>query len=185
MRIRIINGTRHIIFIKIMSETIEVFFDGASRNNGSPNSKSGCGFFIKTNKFTVSGTKYLGLLFTNNEAEYNALIEALMCIGSLSRDSKVPKGTCIKIMGDSKLVIEQVSGRWKINAEGLKVLHKKCCEITEILRKKYNMKIEYIHVPRNLNKIADKLSNDAVDFERTETVEKAVENVKSENVYDF
>ncbi len=176
--------------------TTEVFFDGASRMNPG---KSGCGYFIKTDSFTISGTKYLGLSFTNNEAEYNALVEALMCLGALSKDSKITKGSHIKLMGDSKLVIEQVCGRWRINAEGLKVLHKKCIEITEILRKKYDMKIEYIHVPRELNKIADKLSNDAVDFERTERVEKAVEIEKEackadkadkadkvpENVYDF
>ena len=174
-----------------MTETVEVFFDGASRSNPG---KSGCGFFIKTSSFTISGTKYIGLSFTNNESEYNALIESLMCVGSLSKEDRITHGTHIKIMGDSKLVIEQVSGHWKINKEHLKPLHKKCLEITEILIKKYGMNIEYSHIPREKNKIADKLSNDAVDFEKTEktenTVKMIVERIAkgsegSENVYDF
>jgi ribonuclease H / adenosylcobalamin/alpha-ribazole phosphatase len=60
---------------------------------------------------------------------------------------------------DSKLVIEQLSLRWKIKEEHLKKFAR---EIRELIQST-NLKIEYQWIPRERNKIADELSNKAMD----------------------
>jgi len=63
---------------------------------------------------------------------------------------------------DSKLVIEQLSGNWKIKEENLKRL---AGDIRELLHDS-QVKISYEWIPREQNKIADELSNKAMDQER-------------------
>ena len=60
---------------------------------------------------------------------------------------------------DSNLVVEQLSGNFKIKNPELKVIFS---EIQELLRN-WNGKIQYIHIRRELNKEADRLSNVAMD----------------------
>ena len=59
---------------------------------------------------------------SNNEAEYTALIEGLQALARLCGD---PSKITVEIRGDSKLVIEQVSGRWKLRARNLLPLYRK------------------------------------------------------------
>ena len=90
---------------------------------------------------------------TNNVAEYTAVkigIEKCIEIGA----------TEIELRADSKLAIEQLSGNYKIKNAGLKVIFD---EIQQILLR-WNGKISYIHVPREQNKEADRLSNLAMDI---------------------
>ena len=58
---------------------------------------------------------------------------------------------------DSNLVIQQLSGNWKIKEENLKKIAE------EIKQELGNLKISYTWIPREQNKIADALSNKAMD----------------------
>jgi ribonuclease HI len=130
-----------------MSETnIQMFFDGASKSNPGP---SGSACWIIDGQRSYGEYKFIGVK-TNNEAEYNGLILGLKSLLCYSNQK-------IKVYGDSKLVIEQMKGNWKVKADNLKPLWKEAQELT----KKFN-DIEFIHVRRELNSKADALANIAV-----------------------
>jgi len=118
-----------------------LYFDGSSKNPG----KSGAGIYIK--ELDISKSKYLGPMLTNNEAEYMALIFGLEVAKSLSIKE-------LNVYGDSKLVIMQSQGLWKINHEHLRKLNKQVKDLSSSFDK-----ITFNHIPREENKIADKLSN--------------------------
>ena len=63
----------------------------------------------------------------------------------------------LKVYGDSKLVVCQLSKQWKINLPHLRELAKRAWEISE------GMTVRYEWVPRAKNKRADELSNEAID----------------------
>ncbi len=95
--------------------------------------------------------KYLGET-TNNVAEYTGAllgIERAIALGA----------TEIELRADSKLVIEQLSGNYKVKNEGLKPLHARIRGIVS----EWGGKIAFIHIPREKNKEADRLSNVAMD----------------------
>ena len=58
---------------------------------------------------------------------------------------------------DSKLVVEQINGNWKIKNENLKVIHN---QIKELLLSFDS--ITFKHIYRNFNKVADQLANEAI-----------------------
>lgn len=124
-------------------------FDGASR--GNPGSAgAGAWFGMSDNDEPVwESAEPLGIR-TNNEAEYTALINLLTELKS--RGVKHAE-----IRGDSKLVIEQMSGRWKVNEPRLRTLNTRAKELQA------GMDVKYIWVPRERNKRADALSNKAMD----------------------
>ena len=66
----------------------------------------------------------------------------------------------VNIYGDSKLVIEQVKGNWKVKSESLKPIY---TEIQKHITPEFFKKITFNHVRRHLNKRADELANLALD----------------------
>jgi ribonuclease HI len=88
---------------------------------------------------------------TNNVAEYRAAIEALRQAGELGADE-------LLLRSDSKLLIEQLSGRWRIKNPTLLRLH---TEAKSLMRGLRAVKLE--HIPRELNREADRLANAGVD----------------------
>ena len=94
-------------------------------------------------------SRYLGRK-TNNEAEYAALL--LLLEAAKLRGVKE-----LRISGDSKLVVCQVSRQWKINLPHLRKLAQYAWKLME------GMKVELVWVPREENKRADLLSNEALD----------------------
>ena len=88
---------------------------------------------------------------TNNEAEYHALIDGLKAVADWKPDR-------LEVYLDSKLVVEQVNGRWKVKESRLQVLHTKAKELLAGFPK-YEIK----HVEREQNKGADALANRAID----------------------
>lgn len=94
--------------------------------------------------------RWLGVT-TNNEAEYRALIEGLKAVADWKPDR-------LEVYLDSKLVVEQISGRWKIKAAELMPLHLRAMEL---LRQFPD--VEIAHVERNKNRGADALANMAID----------------------
>ena len=94
--------------------------------------------------------RYLGQK-TNNEAEYHAVIEGLRAVKEWNPEA-------IEIYLDSKLVVEQLNGRYKVKASELMPLHR---QARELLAQLPVRKIE--HVERAKNRGADYLANKAID----------------------
>jgi deoxyadenosine/deoxycytidine kinase/ribonuclease HI len=134
-----------------------LMFDGASRGNPGP---SGCGFVIYENdtlynsppssQILFQGSKYLDKQ-TNNYAEYSGLLLGLIKASSLGIKQ-------ITVKGDSLLVINQLIGTYKVKSTNLENIYQK----TKNATLEYSS-IEFCHVNRSLNKLADTLANNAID----------------------
>jgi len=127
---------------------VKIFIDGASRGNPG---KAGVGFVFldKENKVILEGYKYLGVK-TNNEAEYQALILAL--------ETALKKGLKnIEIYSDSELLVKQINRDYKVRNKNLLTKFNKAIDLLN------NFEYKISHIPREKNKIADKLANIAID----------------------
>ena len=126
----------------------QVFCDGASRSNPGDASIGVC--ILLDGKEVHAISKKIGIA-TNNEAEYQALIDGLnFCINNSIKE--------IDVFLDSNLVVEQVNKNYKVKAENLKVLNSKVDELIQ----EFNF-IKINHVYREENKRADQLANMALD----------------------
>ncbi len=127
---------------------MEGFFDGASRGNPG---KAGAGALMINDQGKVvwETARFLGEK-TNNEAEYMALILLL-------KAAKEQGVRSLKVYGDSKLVVSQVSRQWKINLPHLRLLAQQVWELADAID------ISYHWIPREQNKRADILSNEGID----------------------
>jgi ribonuclease HI len=88
---------------------------------------------------------------TNNVAEYTAALEGL-------RRAKELGATDVLLRSDSKLLIEQLSGRFRVKNPTLQRLHTQVRATAKAF-----VRVSYEHVPRELNKEADRLANQGVD----------------------
>ncbi len=122
--------------------------DGAARGNPGP---AGAGILIEDAQGLrlQARHKWLGEM-TNNQAEYNALIEGLRAVVDWKPDR-------LEIYLDSKLVVEQVKGQYKIKEPELQRLH------GEAMRLLAGVSYEIKHVAREENRGADYLANKAID----------------------
>ena len=128
-----------------------LYFDGASRSNPGPASYGGV-IYDDNNNEIATYKKYIGK-HTNNVAEYLGCFHGVQaCIQEGIKN--------VTIYGDSKLVIEQVSGRWKVKSDNIRPIYN---EIKKVLDTNPFEKIEFKHVKRNKNKRADQLANQALD----------------------
>lgn len=89
---------------------------------------------------------------TNNVAEYRGLIAGLRAAARLA------PGAAVEARMDSKLVVEQMSGRWRIKHPDLQPLARAAREAASQLGH-----VSYVWVPRERNRRADRLANDAMD----------------------
>ena len=124
-------------------------FDGGSR--GNPGVGGAGAVLYKNDQEEWSKTFYLGDNVTNNQAEYKGLIGGLKHVSTLDLPN-------LLVEGDSNLVINQVSGTWRVKNDGLKILHD---EVQEFINKIKDIRFQ--HIPRNENKRADQLANEAMD----------------------
>ncbi len=134
----------------------KVFTDGGARGNPGP---AGIGVVVysQDGKVVKRIAKYIGET-TNNQAEYKAVIEALSYFQSDSRQL-IADSISVDFYLDSQLIVEQMNGRYKIKNEGLKPLY---FEIREKIME-LGGAITFAHVPREQNKEADALVNEALD----------------------
>jgi ribonuclease HI len=100
---------------------IYVVFDGGSKGN------PGKGYGSYVYKGIVSQTEVLTVEYpgqtTNNEAEYRTMINALRAVlADLKSAGTDPSGLKVTVRSDSKLVVEQVNGRWKVKKAELRPL---------------------------------------------------------------
>jgi ribonuclease HI len=134
---------------------IDVYFDGLCQPV-NPGGIACYAFVVKSNGKTIhSGYGIAGEPFskdsTNNVAEYTALIKALEWLAANNLDVSE-----IKVAGDSKLVISQLEGRFKVKSKRIIPLYRRARELKESFRN-----LEFRHVPREENKEADGLTNRA------------------------
>ena len=123
-------------------------FDGCSKGNPGP---SGIGAVIFHNGQEIwASCQYIGTR-TNNQSEYSALILGLKEV--LSRDIKR-----LYVFGDSQLVINQITGVYKVKNNLLQELYQE----VQNLKTQFEY-IEFTHVYREFNKRADGLSNMALN----------------------
>lgn len=129
-----------------------IYTDGAAR--GNPGHAS-YGFTIsdRKGKLLYKEGRYIGVA-TNNVAEYRAVLEAL----KHAKEEFGKKISGVEVFADSKLVVEQLPGRYKIKAKHLKPI------IEQIQRLSLELGgVIFSHVSRSKNTFADKLANLALD----------------------
>lgn len=130
-----------------------MYTDGGSRNNPGP---AAVGVYIET--LHKQFGHYIGNK-TNNEAEYEAVIFGLKKIKQLTGKEKT-KDIEVECYLDSEFVERQLNHRYKVKEKN----------IQELFLEVWNMmldfkKISFFHIPREKNKVADKLVNQALDEE--------------------
>ncbi|MBB6349354.1 MAG: bifunctional RNase H/acid phosphatase [Nonomuraea muscovyensis] len=126
--------------------------DGGSRGNPGP---AGYGAVVRDaadGQVLAETAEAIGVA-TNNVAEYRGLIAGLRAVLDLAGE-----GASVAVRMDSKLVIEQMAGRWKIKNEGLRPLALEAGELARRLRV-----TEWTWIPRHRNGHADRLANEAMD----------------------
>jgi ribonuclease HI len=122
-----------------------IWIDGASRGNPGP---SAIAWVRDDDKLWASKLKIEG---SNNRAEYLALLEAL-------RLAVVDKLEEVKILSDSKLVVDQINGDYACRDKTLRIYRNRALVyIRQIPKFSLNL------IPRDENKRADKLANMALD----------------------
>jgi ribonuclease HI len=132
---------------------ILIYTDGAARGNPGP---AGLGAILRdadTGEVLAELARFLGVR-TNNYAEWTAVEEAL-------REALALGAAQVDLRMDSELVARQISGRYRVKHPDLKPIHARVMAMLGQL-------IGYTvgHVPRELNKDADLLSNVAIDERR-------------------
>jgi probable phosphoglycerate mutase len=129
--------------------------DGGSRGNPGP---AGYGALVRdadTGVVLAERSESLGVT-TNNVAEYNGLIAGLRAAAEITPGAEAEVE--VEVRMDSRLVVEQMSGRWKIKHPDMKPL---AAAATEAARP--FARVSYTWVPRERNKDADRLANEAMD----------------------
>ncbi|CAM5477906.1 bifunctional RNase H/acid phosphatase [Streptomyces griseomycini] len=124
--------------------------DGGSRGNPGP---AGYGAVVSdaaTGETLRETAEYIGVA-TNNVAEYQGLLAGLRAARELDPEAAV------HVRMDSKLVVEQMTGRWKIKHPGMKPLAAQAARVFPPER------VTYEWIPRERNKHADRLANEAMD----------------------
>ncbi|MBI5546965.1 MAG: ribonuclease HI family protein [Deltaproteobacteria bacterium] len=126
-----------------------LFSDGAARGNPGP---AGAGAVLTREDGTVVAKcgKYLGVQ-TNNVAEYTAVIIGLETALRLGANE-------VEVVADSELMVRQLTGAYRVKNAGLKPLYAKAKELLGRF-----LAAQVRHIPREQNKLADEMSNRAID----------------------
>jgi len=132
---------------------LKIYTDGGARGNPGP---SATGFIIKSESGEIIAKigRKIGEA-TNNIAEYQAVIDALIYI----RDKKLFLNNSLEFFLDSRLVVNQVNGLFKIKNSNLRLLLMKIRQ----LEKEAGGGINYRLVSREENREADRMVNQALD----------------------
>ena len=136
-----------------MLDAVLIYFDGGSRGNPGP---AAIGALVLDASSTppqrlATISERIGET-TNNVAEYRALIAGLEA-------ATATPARAARVRGDSQLVIEQLSGRWKVKQPHLKPLHAQARALLD----GYD-EVDLAHVRREQNAEADALVNAALDL---------------------
>ncbi len=133
-------------------QQIMIHTDGGARGNPGP-AGIGVAFFDATGVQVAELSEYIGIA-TNNVAEYTAIVRALEVLPTLIDVTKV--NVTFKL--DSQLVERQMNGVYKVKDATLKTYFDKANVLIKQLRE-----VTFVYIPREQNKVADKLANQAMD----------------------
>ncbi|HVX42236.1 MAG TPA: bifunctional RNase H/acid phosphatase [Mycobacteriales bacterium] len=125
--------------------------DGGSRGNPGP---AGYGAVVRDasdGQILIEVAESIGRA-TNNVAEYRGLL------AGLSSAAQFSGAEALEVRMDSKLVVEQMSGRWRVKHPDLQPLHARARELAEQFPA-----VSFTWVPRKRNAEADRLANEAMD----------------------
>jgi ribonuclease HI len=132
---------------------LEIFTDGGSRGNPG---EAAIGVVVREgDTILYESGKTIGIA-TNNEAEYQAILHSLFWLES---QKQVCATSTITWKLDSKLVVEQLSKRWKIKEPRMLTFAQQAWKLLEKIGLSYKIK----HIPREENSHADALVNQALD----------------------
>lgn len=129
--------------------------DGGARGNPGP---AGSGAVVRdaNGEVVLEVSEFVGHT-TNNVAEYTAVIRALEgLLAKLGGEGAKEASVCVEM--DSKLVVEQMEGRWKVKHPNMKPLAAKAAVLGVAFGH-----VSYAHIPREKNGYADRLANEAMD----------------------
>ena len=135
-----------------MPDKIVAYIDGGSRGNPGP---AAAGFTLADSCGTKLQAKgfFLGKA-TNNVAEYTSFLKALEAAKQIDVEQ-------LTVFSDSQLLVRQINGQYKVKSELIRPLYQ---EAVKLLRGFKSWQVR--HIPREQNKEADKLVNQALDFRR-------------------
>jgi ribonuclease HI len=126
-----------------------LFTDGGARGNPGP---AAYGFVLEAEDGTVLAAEGEAIgTATNNVAEYSGLVAGLR----RALELQVPE---LEVVSDSELMVKQMRGEYRVKNEALRDLF---LEATRLARRLES--VEYRHVKRAHNELADKLVNEALD----------------------
>ncbi|WP_420169065.1 bifunctional RNase H/acid phosphatase [Streptomyces violaceoruber] len=137
-----------------VARQVVVEADGGSRGNPGPAGYGAVVIDPATGEPLAEAAEYIGVA-TNNVAEYRGLIAGLSAAKALFPDAG--DALRVHVRMDSKLVVEQMSGRWKIKHPDMKPLAARAAAILP------PSSVTYEWIPRAQNKHADRLANEAMD----------------------
>jgi len=129
---------------------VTMYCDGGSRGNPGV-AGSGSVVYDASGETLAEIAYVVGKKSSNNVAEYYGLIRGLEACAQIG-------ATHVDVFMDSKLVVEQMTGRWKIKHPDMQKLAREARELASGF-----VKVTYTWVPRAKNKKADELSNVAMD----------------------
>lgn len=139
--------------------TFTLYADGGARGNPGP-AGSGAVVFDAAGKRIVEVADYIGIT-TNNVAEYEAVLRGLRALVSAYPEGYFQNAELLVRM-DSKLVIEQLKGSYKVKHPNLVPRY---LEVRNVLSRSFPH-VSFEHVRREFNKDADALANKAMDAGR-------------------
>ena len=141
-------------------DSIVIEADGGSRGNPGPAGSGAVVIDAHTGHVVYELSKFIGIA-TNNVAEYVALLTAMQKVAEVAPAAR------ILVRMDSKLVIEQMAGRWKIKHPDMQELAKQVQQLV------IGRNVQWQWIPREENSRADALANKAMDEARDSSVEVA------------
>lgn len=138
---------------------LKLYVDGAARGNPGQ-AGAGMALYDDTDQLIASSGSYLGPSLTNNRAEYMALILGLEFAKECSSKNQDAKNqeSDLQVFSDSELMVQQMKGVYKVKHPDLKPLHDEARQRVKNFRR-----VQFQHVPREKNRMADQLANEAID----------------------
>ncbi len=135
-----------------MPKKLIIYTDGGARGNPGP-AGIGAVIYNEHNDIVSEISEYIGHS-TNNQAEYRAVIAALEKARELNPEEVI-------FYLDSELVVKQLKGEYRVKNKDLAPLFVRIHNLKLGIKK-----VEFFHIPREQNKIADRLANKAMDRAR-------------------
>ncbi len=143
------EATGATVEVQAAFERMRVYSDGAAR--GNPGISGAGAVLVEPSGQVVDKLgKFLGV-HTNNYAEYMGLLIGLRRAKSLGVRE-------IEVFADSELMIRQLGGRYQVKSATLRPLYEEAVKLLNVFSR-----VKLVHVPREMNKAADEMSNRAID----------------------